>query len=70
MPGALELAELRRVLDALRLASGERCRRLAQRQVTQAQIAERFNLLNRRRPEIEMPMANYAYKGCLGPRNR
>ena len=70
MPGALELAELRRDLDALRFASGERRRRLAQRQVTQAQIAERFDLLNRRRPEIEMLMANYAGKGCLGPRNR
>jgi hypothetical protein len=70
VPGALELAELGGDFDTLRLAAGERRRGLAQRQVTQAQIAERFDLLNRRRPEIEMLMANYAGKGCLGPRNR
>jgi hypothetical protein len=41
----LQLAELRRNLDPLRLAAGQSCRRLPQREVSQPQIVQDLDLL-------------------------
>ena len=46
---ALQLAQLRRDLDALRLAARERRRRLAERQVAQAEVVQHLDLLADRR---------------------
>lgn len=45
----LQLAQLRRDLDALGFAAGERCGRLPERQITQPKIAQHFDLFAYRR---------------------
>ena len=48
----LQLAQLGRDLDALRLAAGQRRRRLAERQVAEAEIVQDLDLLAARRARL------------------
>src|SRR5678815_6196623 len=50
---ALELAQLRRDLDALRFAAGERRRRLAEREVAESEVAQHFDLFADGRLRLE-----------------
>ncbi len=65
MSGALELAQLGRDLDPLRLASGERGGRLSQRQVSQTEVVQHLDLFTDGRLAGEKDHARNSLENCF-----